>query len=618
MKIFHSMQPLNVFFLGILVFLSSQVNAEIIHIAPTFQPLENSERFIELDKRNGHKAFSTVNILLSQKSYEKVIESAKNTLESSESALAYEVLGTALYLSGKTKTAIEAFVSATRYNESQSGPFTKLGIAFLSEGRIREAQTSLIRAVRINPFDRYAHQRLGYIYDVKNNVDKAIYHYEKGLSDTDSTTTSSIAVSLASLYIRESRILDAVSLLEPISQRRDSPIPAHLLLGSAYLRLSKISSAKNQFYIADKKGAKQEHTKLAEALVSRQLGQNNDALQNLKQLSIEYPRNSNIHLETGITLLIMEEESKAKHSFQKAINFGANQITIGHILAQYYLQHGDSEAAFNEYEKMSHFENPDEITFVRLAELSQADRKITAGIGYLQKAKEKFPNSTFIGFRLGSFYAANQDYASAVKEYQSILPFQPNNTALLKAITIVQVRLGDNNSALKNATKLFEVEPSTINGLLLAARLEKANRPDVVELYNNLLKEDELNPLLLNNYADYLSNTGDLPLARKLSSKAVAVSKYQNTILLNTLANICLKQQKYKELEQVLIKALTASEHNMPLFLQTTSTLLEREKYIEANHLLNQAKTLNLNKSSHSEIEDMLMKVKKFIPQGKA
>lgn len=107
-------------------------------------------------------------------------------------------------------------------------------------------------------------------------------------------------------------------------------------------------------------------------------------------------------------------------------------------------------------------------------------------------------------------------------------------------------------------------------------------------------------------------------MARKLSSKAVAVSKYQNTILLNTLANICLKQQKYKDLEQVLIKALTASEHNMPLFLQTTSTLLEREKYIEANHLLNQAKTLNLNKSSHSEIEDMLMKVKKFIPQGKA
>ena len=167
-------------------------------------------------------------------------------------------------------------------------------------------------------------------------------------------------------------------------------------------------------------------------------------------------------------------------------------------------------------------------------------------------------------------------------------------------------------------TKLFEVEPSTSNGLLLAARLEKAKNPDVGELYSNLLKEDEANPLLLNNYADYLSNTGDLTLARTLSSKAVAVSKYQNAILLNTLAKICIKQQKYKELEQVLIKALVANVNNMPLFLQTTNTLLEREKYIELNHLLNQAKALNLDKSSHSEIEGMLMKVREFIPQGKA
>tara|TARA_B100001063_G_C16769038_1_gene560413 strand:- start:1602 stop:3440 length:1839 start_codon:yes stop_codon:yes gene_type:complete len=612
------MQPLNIFFLGVLVFFSSQIKAEIIHIAPTFQPIKNSEQFIELDKRSGHKAFSTVNILFSQMSYEKVIVNAKNTLKSSESGLAYEVLGTAFYLSGKTKSAIEAFVTATKFNELHSGPFTKLGIALLSEGRIKEAQTSLSRAVEINPFDSYAHQRLGYIYDVNNNVNRAIYHYEKGLRDIGSTATNSTAVSLASLYIRESRLLDAVSLLEPITQKQDSPMPAHLLLGSAYLRLNKISSAKNQFYIASKKGAKQEHTQLAEAIVSRQLGQNDEALRSLKQLSIEYPRDSNIHFETGMTLLLMENENQAKHSFQKAIKTGGSQVTIGHVLAEYYLQHGNSEAAFNEYKRMSDFENPDEKTFVRLAELSQADRNIVAGINYLQKAKERFPNSTYIGFRLGSFYAANKDYASAVKEYQLILPFQPNNSVLLKAISVAQVRLGDNNSALKNATKLFEVEPSTINGLLLAARLEKAKNPDVGELYSNLLKEDEANPLLLNNYADYLSNAGDLTLARTLSSKAVAVSKYQNVILLNTLAKICIKQQKYKELEQVLIKALVANVNNMPLFLQTTNTLLEREKYIELNHLLNQAKALNLDKSSHSEIEGMLMKVREFIPQGKA
>lgn len=543
--------------------LATPADADPVIVDPAADLISSSGQafgpLIAIDGRLGADALGDVNKRLQSGNYDALIEKARAIIKREpKSGLAYEVIGTAEFMRDRRAAAIKALERATEVESGQSGPWTKLGIIQMEEGDIARARSSLLRAIDINDNDRFAHQRLGMLFEFQNDVANAIYHFERGLQGTESSYLG-VAVNLGGLYNRLNRPQRTIAILGP-RVSTNTPIPlAHLVLATAYLMADRYGDAYASYERASALDADLVEARLGMAMSRREAGNPAEALDLIDDIVAEQPTWRPAHAERAQTLLALDDVAAANASFDRFVALGGDPGYGPKRVAAYYLERENFDAARTTYAKLVAAGNADPDSYAKLSELYLSGGLPDEGEQTLRDGVASHPDNAYLKLRLGAYLAALRRYDEAVAELKAADRIAPNDQIVLRSLSLAQARAGLEAQAAETAARLYKVAPRADVAAFYASRLRANNQPtQAATVYREVLSAEPNNALALNNLADLLADIGELAEAEQLARQANDVVD-NNPQLMDTLAWVLHLRGEHKEALGILDRAVPLS-----------------------------------------------------------
>jgi len=120
-----------------------------------------------------------------------------------------------------------------------------LGRAYYTRSRIAEARKAFLTVLALDPRDAKAENNLGLIFESEAQPDAAMDAYRKAIAWQDQSLRSSEQpyLNLGSLLMEQSRVGEAIPLLQKAVELAPVNSICHMKLGTAYLRLGKLTDA---------------------------------------------------------------------------------------------------------------------------------------------------------------------------------------------------------------------------------------------------------------------------------------------------------------------------------------------------------------------------------------
>ncbi|WP_341938750.1 tetratricopeptide repeat protein [Marinimicrobium sp. C2-29] len=524
---------------------------------PTVNKASSSrpEPIVSLRGNPDVRFIAAINRRFKQKDYDGVISRSRQFLEKHpRSGLAHEIIGTAEFLQGNEAQALEALSTATELESDQSGPWTKLGVIQMEAGEIETAKVSLEKAVAINPNDHFAHQRLGLLYEFKNEPARAISHLEKGLKGTPIDYLG-VSVNLARLYGATGQHNRAVEVLEPRLPMEASAPRAHLILATAYLELEQFEKAYQRFEQAESLDPELREARLGMAISQRLTGNPDRSLALLEPLVSRHPEWDKALAEKAKALLALDRVEQAESTFNDYIKAGGDRRYALKRRARYHLDNDQPDKARALYRDLVERELADANVYAELSELFMAEKAYKEGEAALRQGLEQMPESVYLRLRLGSYLAALTRYDEAIPELERAHKLAPENPTVLRTLSLAQSRIGDTGAAATSAGELHERVANNDTAIFYASRLQADGQDQkAIELYRRVLEDVSDNALVLNNLATLLADAGDLQEAERLARKANSLVS-DNPQLMDTLGSILRQRGRHEEATRLLERA---------------------------------------------------------------
>jgi tetratricopeptide (TPR) repeat protein len=209
-----------------------------------------------------------------------------------------------------------------------------------------------------------------------------------------------------------------------------------------------------------------------------------------EQLSRDGSHARQAEMQLGIIALREKKYSQAQEYFQKVYHEGDQDVSPLAGLVTSMVAQNNYAAALNllaEQEKR----NPDSVpTQTLTAATAQAAGKFDLARSELQKVADEAPNSAEVQLRIGELERRRKNYKAAIEAFERARQLDPKNKSIDALIGVVEDESGDKAAAVAS--------------------------------YRRALAENPDNPLLMNNIAYLLTETGgDLAEANRLASQGL-------------------------------------------------------------------------------------------------
>jgi tetratricopeptide (TPR) repeat protein len=555
---------------------------------------QQQSEMIDLSGRQDAEAFRDINAMLSAGNYDAAISRAKSVLQRRpNSALANEVLGTAYFLKGEQQKAIPPLNKAIALQPDHSGPITKLGIINMELDRLDEAEELLLQAIKVNPDDRFAHQRLGMLYEYQKKDQQAIRHFHLGLTGTPDTYLG-IAVNLGRLLNRAGNYAATVSILKPRMPLRSTQADAQLILATAYLATDQYTDARKRFQRVLQLNKHIPESLLGLAKAQRGEGDLRGAQRAVKKLVELQPNSAEAKLEEGEISLRLGQQAYADAAFDRAVLLGASRINVNQRIARFHLERKEFSQARDIYLAMVDEGSADEITYGQLSELLMGQGDVDKGDQILRKGLEQFPNSAYLHLRLGSYLASIGQYEAALPQLKKATEIVPNDATTWKTYAFALARLGRNDDAASAAKKLYELQSNKLEpAIFYASRLEANGQKEEAEvIYRKVIKAAPDHALALNNLANILAAKKEYREAEIMARRASEIVP-DNGSIQDTLGWILYRQGRLKEALSVLDHANRLAPGSATTWYHRGVVLAETGRQAEARASFEKALSLN-------------------------
>jgi tetratricopeptide (TPR) repeat protein len=508
----------------------------------------------ELDERADASTFADAQARLAKGEYAQLLEEADAALEANpNSGLAHEIRGAALFGLGRIPDAAAAFRRATEVDTGRSGPWTKLGILQMEGNEIENALTSLQKAVEINPSDRYAHQRLGLLYEYRGDAPKAIAHLQRGLVGAPPDYLG-VAVNLGRLLSIQGRYKEAVDALGPRVPTSSGDPLAHLVLASALYSTNQFNEARERYERAAALDSGLLEARVGAAMAHRALGDTTLALKLLDDIVRDRPDWPVAMAERGATLMTMGRFAEASSAFDRYLALGGDEKRAKVYKAE-LARSAKLAQAKDSYAAILKSGKADPETYAKASEVYLAEGDARRGEEVLREGLQRFPDNGFLVMRLGAYLASLTRYKDAIPLLERAQKMTPADPVVLRMLTLARTREGDAAGAVEPASRLYEVTGRPDAGILYASRLEAVNRSnEAAQVYRKVLAEDPENPLALNNLATLLGRSKEFTEAERLARQATTKVPNDGRVL-DTLGWILHLQGKRDEAATVLSRA---------------------------------------------------------------
>lgn len=407
-------------------------------------------------------------------------------------AAAQEIGGVILALRGEPEKAIEAFDRAIRINPGQSSSMTKKGDVLRALGRGADARVEYEAALRSNPDDRHAHQRLGLMDEAAGDVPGAIGHFEKGIIGTAPDYVG-VKANLALLYNRTGKFDQALALLSPYADGEDALLQR--ALANANLGLGQLDAAQVHYRNALKLAPDDRAAMIGLAMALTRGGTPDEAVALLDPVAAKNPA------DADVARALVESWIAGANTRRDAGDF------------------------------------------------ADAEARLTALVA-------RYPDSVEGLFQLASLYGLQQKYAEAVPLYEKAMAISPDNPALLRGAAWASLRSGSADKAVDLSSRLVaragvQPEEQFFHGLVLEGAGKSA---DAEAAYRAALAQSPDHWPSLNNLAMLVAET-DMTEALALAAKAASLAPDKPPVL-DTLGGLQLRAGKGPEAEATLIRAV--------------------------------------------------------------
>lgn len=472
-------------------------------------------------------------------------------------------------------------------------------------GNIQLAELLYLECIKLDASDAASMYELASIYMVRNRLDEAKKLAEQAIAID--TANSWYKLLLSNIYKRSENFKESVQVLEELVAQNPTNFEFIEELAYNYIFIGEDEKAIRVLNIIENKIGINEKLSIQKQKSYAKLQQMDSAIFEIEKLINEFPTEFRYYALLAEFCLQNDFNEKAFWAYSKIAELDPNNPYIHISLSDFYRKSGDSVNAFNELKLGFKNENLD------------VDSKIQILLSYFtaqQIITEKNPKAFELVSILADKYPENTRVLSIKAEilYQA-REFEKSKELLLKVISIdsslvasweqlliAESALSDFVSLEKHSAQAIRLFPQRPIPYLFAGMVnfrnekhEKAlelylkgiklvsgntalsvqfysflgdtyhelkNNKASDEAYENALRFDPENAVVLNNYAYYLALRSEkLEQAKQMSFKAVELDP-ENASNLDTKAWVLYKLKLYDEARIIIEKAMDTSDEN--------------------------------------------------------
>ncbi len=472
-------------------------------------------------------------------------------------------------------------------------------------GNINVAELLYLECIKLDPMDAASMYELASIYMVTNKLEKAKDLATKA-AKIDSNN-SWYKLLLANIYKRSESYNESVEVLEELVKQNPTNLEFIEELAYNYILVGENKKAIRALNIIEDKIGISEQLTIQKQKLFTDLNQIDSAIYEIEKLISEFPLEARYYALLAELCVQNNLDEKALLAYSKIAELDPDNAYIHISLSDFYRKAGDSLNAFKEL-KLG-FEN-DQL---------DVDSKIQILLSYFsaqqiieernEKAFElvsilanKYPENTrVLSIKAEILYQA-REFEKAKELLLKIIAIDSSLFASWEQLLIAESALSDFKSLETHSLKAIQLFPVRPIPYLFAGMVnfqnkkyeealafhkkgiklvsgntalsvqfysflgdtyhELKNNIASDEAYENALRFDPENAVVLNNYAYYLSLRSEkLEQAKRMSFKAVELDP-ENASNLDTKAWVLYKLKLYDEAKIVIELAMSASEEN--------------------------------------------------------
>ncbi len=331
----------------------------------------------------------------------------------------------------------------------------------------------------------------------------ALFHYTLGNAYYQANDSVKAAGSLNRSLELETNFFDATILLAQIQIKNNNPAPAIITLER--LRQKQPQLAKAQLLLAD--------AYRQQARIDGQPGLNNNALAIYQSLEKKFPKDEQIPLLRGATLLQMQDPAAARQAFERVLELSPSQLQA----------------------------------IATLVDLDLTDKKFDAAMQLVNAELQKDPKRVELNILLARIFQAEGKGDQTEATLLKTIEIAPTNLSAYLLLAKIYSDAGQNDKAMAKLDAVMSKEPTNALALYLTATIYNANKDykGAAATYEKELKL-EANPVAMNNlayiYSEFLPDNLDRGYevaqnARKLLPHDASTA--------DTLGWICFKKGSY-------------------------------------------------------------------------
>lgn len=542
---------------------------------------------------------------------------------------------------GEIQEAIKYYHEAAQL-DPQSGIYYSLAKNYYRINKLSSALDYSQKSVQVEPTNKEYLFLLASIYAASRLEDSAIVVYEK-IIDTDSTDATAyfqlaqlyeknrpvqaksfyrkvidlvgpewnVLLRLIDLNERMGNIEETVQTIEELISLNPSDLRLQKLLIETYLKSGKAEKAEK---LTDEGIASfPDDIDLLEMRGKSFLQKEN--LQGAFNIYNKLIENKEITYENKLrigTIFLAAAEKDSNNLFyaKKIFNRLAEDSLdwqVNAYLGEIEFRQKNDTAAINYLTKAANLAEWNAQLWVRLGGILFDSRKYSNAISLMKNAVEKFPNDFAINLIYGLSLSQENEHTSAKTYLERAIKINPSDITALTALGFTLNQLKESDEALKYLNKALLLNPKDVQTIGMTALIYDSKKEFIISdsLYNEAMKIDSNNVLILNNYAYSLAER-KVRLDDALSMSKKALEKEPNSAsYLDTIGWIYFQLGDYEKAKLNIEKAIELDGKN--------GTLIDHlgDVYFKYG---NGSKAMNLWKEAYEldpTIENLKLKIEK-------
>jgi len=485
------------------------------------------------------------------------------------------------------------------------------------KGNLEKSAMYLSECLKIDPTSSASMYELSNILVAGNEIVKAQGLLERAIAIEPSNIWYKLL--LAELYQQNKLGFQAIKLYEQIVN--DYPDNDEYLYGLAqvYQKNGASDKALATYDKLEKSIGLNEIVILEKEKILLNAGKNKNALQELNKLTAKYPDEARYYGYIADYYLFLDDKVKAKEYYDIVLEKDPLNSMVFFSLGNLSLSQNDTSAFVNYYEQGLALKTvPFEVKFQRILPFLMDGKSIDKHKHFLEDffdiLIESHPYEAMAYVYKGNYFRALNDSENAIEAYRTALTIEESNELIWQDYLLLLIDTNDFSKLYGNAKIAISHFPDNSFFYLLAGSaagqlddniealqllelgLSKvgenkalkaqfyANIGDIsyankdveraFESYDNSLKIDELNIVVLNNYSYYLTlENKDLDKAERMSSKCIEIEPGNSTYL-DTYAWVLFKRERYFEAKYIIERAIDNGGNNSNVIIEHYGDIL--------------------------------------------